>query len=83
MQESHREKAFGKPQGSHLWCLHCERTYEHGKWRVVDGMQMCPYADCDGDAVIDAWDWATFREQNHPQYPAVPVFGTVYPAYPK
>jgi hypothetical protein len=41
---------------------------------------MCPYLDCEGDAVIDAWDWATFRS-HHPDYPERPIFGQVYPAY--
>lgn len=43
---------------------HCERTYERGKWRTIDGFQMCPYIDCDGDAVIDAIDWAEIRDAN-------------------
>lgn len=83
MEESHREKAFGEDARSpYLWCLHCERTYERGKWRTKGELQMCPYADCSGDAVIDAWDWATMRDSN-PGYPEVPDFGTRYPAYPE
>ena len=82
MQESDRDKIFGsKGKSPYLWCLHCERTYERGKWRTVDGLQMCPYVDCDGDAVIDAWDWAKMRGSN-PSYPEKPEPGIVYPAYP-
>jgi hypothetical protein len=80
-QKSDRDRAFGKTKrGTHLWCLHCERTYEHGKWRDEDGLQMCPYVGCSGDAVIDAWEWDKVRE-NHSDYPAIPVFGTRYPLY--
>lgn len=63
-----------------LWCLHCERAYLRGKCRQIGNLQMCPYADCDGDAVIDAWDWGTVREEN-PSYPERPIEGTVYPLY--
>jgi hypothetical protein len=27
---------------------------ERWKWRTIDGFQMCPYVDCDGDAVIES-----------------------------
>ena len=82
MEESHRDKAFGPSKSEFLWCLHCERTYEAGKWRTINGLQMCRYADCDGDAVIDAWDWQKVREY-HPSYPERPEPGTVYPMYPQ
>jgi len=79
MAKSHREETFGKvAPGTILWCLHCERTYEHGNWREENGMQMCPYKDCDGDAVIDAWEWETIC-QYHPEYPKKPVNGKIYP----
>jgi hypothetical protein len=82
MESSDREKVFGAETGSpFLWCLHCERTYERGKWRNVGNLQMCPYIDCGGDAVIDAWDWATMR-RNHPSYPEQPEPGKAYPLYP-
>lgn len=81
MQQSHRETVFGETKsGTFLWCLHCERTYEHGKWRNDGDLQMCPYADCNGDAVIDAWDWETVRT-SHPEYPLTPTFGVHYPFY--
>lgn len=83
MEESHRDKAFDEEQRSpYLWCMHCERTYERGKWRTKDGYQMCPYVGCSGDAVINAQDWATMRDY-HPEYPEVPEFGKRYPAYPE
>ncbi len=65
-------------RSEYFWCLHCERTYKDGQFRKVDGFQMCPYQDCDGDAVTDAWDWATVRD-NHPEYPEVPEPNKVYP----
>ncbi|PYP47120.1 MAG: hypothetical protein DMD42_03030 [Gemmatimonadetes bacterium] len=74
MEASHRDLIFTDPKRSnYLWCLHCERTYERGKWRTVRGFQMCPYLACDGDAVIDALDWAV-----HPEYPAHPRWGDIY-----
>jgi DNA-binding CsgD family transcriptional regulator len=94
MLETDREQAFGeKPKGKYMWCLHCERTYEYGRFRVekvkpftVDHMryspelQMCPYSDCDGDAVLDAQEWEDIRKE-HPEYPKIPKAGKAYPLY--
>lgn len=81
MEGSHRDALFEhEGRSAYLWCLHCERTYENGKWRTIDGLQMCPYTDCGGDAVIDAWDWDKIREAN-PSYPEIPEFGKIYPMY--
>jgi hypothetical protein len=87
---SHREEMFGRrcKKGEYLWCIHCERTYPCGKYREVADdpadfgavLQMCPYSDCNGDAVFDAKDW-DFGRQGHPEYPDVPVEGVVYPLY--
>ena len=72
MKSSHRDLVFGETKRSDfLWCLHCERTYARGEYRQVGELQMCPHADCDGDAVGDAWDWETLRDY-HPEYPAQP-----------
>src|SRR5205814_9547801 len=72
VEASHRDRIFSDPKRSnYLWCLHCERAYERGKWRTLRGFQMCPYLDCDGDAVIDALDWAAIRDE-HPEYPERP-----------
>jgi hypothetical protein len=83
--KSHRVNAFGPSECGILWCLHCERTYaEFGYAELIDAigevMQMCPYDDCDGDAVIDAWDWSKILEL-HPEYPKIPEPGTGYPLY--
>jgi hypothetical protein len=71
--------------------MHCERTYLHKEFRIEkdpmplpgmdDTMQMCPYADCSGDAVMDSKEWSWVREFN-PQYPEVPSKDSVYPLYP-
>ena len=83
MEKSHRDEVFDDVKRSgFLWCLHCERTYERGKWRTEGDLQMCPYLDCDGDAVIDAWDWAKIRDA-HPDYPESPEAGKVYALYEK
>lgn len=76
-----REKAFlDGGDSEYLWCLHCERAYKNGEYRQEGDLQMCPYDDCSGDTVIDAWDWETFAIQHH-GYPEVPEIGKVYPLY--
>jgi len=78
VEASHRDLIFSEPKRSnYLRCLHCERTYERGKWRTLRGFQMCPYLDCDGDAVIDTLNWAAIRD-GHPEYPERPTWGAVY-----
>lgn len=79
-----RDKIFRKSKSSYLYCIHCERAYLNGKFREVkdeefgDILQMCPYDGCDGDVVIDAWEWEQVIE-NHPEYPKVPEKGKIYP----
>ena len=63
-----------------LWCLHCERAFRRGEFRRVGEYQMCPYKGCDGGIVVDAWGWETVRD-GHPDYPAIPEIGKVYPLY--
>jgi len=76
-----RDRIFKeKRRSDFLWCLHCERTYNRGQYRTVDGLQMCPYAECGGDTVLDGWDWEEVR-QHHPKYPIIPQDGVVYPLY--
>lgn len=83
MNPTDREKILGPPRGKHLWCLHCERTYPAGQFRQDprSSLQLCAYSDCDGDAVIDAWDWGNVRLDREDRYPEDPVHGTVYPLY--
>jgi hypothetical protein len=108
MVDFERETIFGRESRcDFLWCLHCERAYPYGKFRLKpsdfsesdlefirsgsrwsgselralrDDLQMCPYDGCSGDAVLDAWDWNKVREV-HPEYPAIPLYGVVYPLY--
>lgn len=76
-----RDKMFADRDATdYLWCLHCERAYKRGKFRRNGELQMCPYPGCDGDTVMDGWDWAKLRE-HHSDYPEVPVEGTHYPLY--
>lgn len=78
-----RDKVLkAEDRSQYLWCLHCERTYRRGEYRLVRDLQMCPYPDCSGDTVIDGWDWAKVREEL-PQYPEVPEHNVVYPLYPE
>jgi hypothetical protein len=60
-----------------LWCLHCNRAYRWGEYRVVNGLQMCPYDGCSGDTVMDGWTWDSVRKGN-PDYPKTPKLGHVY-----
>ena len=89
--KSHREDIFEPSEydGKYLWCLHCERAYKKDEYRLVVEkgmygadfeMQMCPYIDCDADAVLDAWPWLKIKAM-HDKYPEVPEHGTVYPMY--
>jgi hypothetical protein len=82
MPKCHRTEMFGTPKGTWVWCLHCERCYQVGEYRVVKGLQMCPYPDCDGDAVMDPWKWKKIREGN-PDYPEIPERDRIYPMYPE
>lgn len=81
---SERQQIRGPAKSGYLWCLHCERTYADGEFREVrargETYQMCPYSDCDGDAVMDAWDWGTVRE-HRPEYVTIPEHRVTYPLY--
>ena len=66
-------------QPDFLWCIHCERAYQHGDFRRAGGRQLCPYVSCAG-AEVFAWDWEKVRSAN-PDYPAEPVAGVVYPLF--
>lgn len=77
------EDEFGNalPPPRYFWCAHCARTYARGEYRVVGDLQMCPYAECGGDALIDAWNWDLVRRDT--DYPMHPVEGVVYPLPPR
>lgn len=75
-----RDNAFQEEPPAYLWCLHCERAYSRGEYRDVNGLQMCPYTECGGDTVLDAWNWSKIRE-GHPEYPEIPEEGVTYPMY--
>ena len=79
--ETDREKIFGPDRDVWYWCMHCERAYRADEFRIDEfGLQMCPYEDCDGSTVLDAWPWSRLVEING--YPLVPVKGVEYPMYP-
>jgi hypothetical protein len=79
--EDEEEDEDDGPRSDYQWCHHCERAYKRGEHRMINGLRMCPYQGCNGDAVYDGWDWDRFREPL-PQYPSVPEFGIKYPLYP-
>jgi signal-transduction protein with cAMP-binding, CBS, and nucleotidyltransferase domain len=81
---STRDELFGKTPGFYYWCLHCERTYPKTSVVLHAGLELCPYPDCDGDAVADAWEWEKVRydgEDSVARYPEFPTPGEVYPLY--
>ena len=80
-----RDMIFGKlPEGTYMYCMHCERTYKYGAHRIQTDLknyaELCPYQDCNGDAVLDAREWDDMR-LDHPEYPEVPEHGKIYPLY--
>jgi hypothetical protein len=79
--KSHLEITFGWEAGSWVWCLHCERAYKVGEFRTIKGIQYCPYEDCDGTTVMDAWSWDDFRNRIgvHPEEPEKDVRYVHYP----
>jgi hypothetical protein len=81
MVKSDQEEMFGRKKGEWVWCLHCEKVYQVGEFRLEkDDLQMCPYPGCDGDTVTDSWPWKAIRE-NHPEYPEIPERDKKYPLY--
>ena len=70
-------RATGMVSGTWMWCLHCGRCYQAGEYRQVGEWQMCPYAECDGDTVLDAVEWSQCR-LFHPEYPEIPERNTLY-----
>ncbi|MCA9932964.1 MAG: hypothetical protein KC415_03525 [Anaerolineales bacterium] len=71
-QEPYITQFMGVKSGAWVWCLHCGRCYRVGEHRdMSDGLQYCAYADCNGDAVFDVWEWLVIRA-SHPEYPKQP-----------
>jgi hypothetical protein len=66
---------------SYLYCVCCERAYERGYSRRVDGRQLCPFDGCDGDAMEDAWSWVAIARAHPACYPRIPKIGEVYPMF--
>jgi len=73
-------------KGEWRWCLHCEKAFPAGTFRVRvyhDGSTgvvcFCPYKGCSGDIVFDgSWTWKEIRKI-HPEYPKIPEEGIRYP----
>lgn len=66
---------------SWAWCLHCERCYQVGEYKLdKHGLRLCPYPDCDGDTFMDRYPWKGIKA-NHPEYPEIPEKGKKYPMY--
>jgi hypothetical protein len=92
MKKSDQEEALNRKAGDWVWCLHCERAYQVGEFKInvssqighssnnSGELQLCPYPDCDGDTVIDSWEWESIKEK-HPDYPVLPERDKVYPMY--
>ncbi len=80
MSKAEITEITGVPEGEWVWCLHCERCYKAGEYRLIRDLQMCPYPDCNGDTVLDSFEWNKIKEK-HLDYPVEPVRDVVYPLY--
>ena len=77
-RKSANARWFRLAREAHLWCGLCSRTFPNGTCRMVDGVEHCPYADCNGVVAQDASDWSSIRRE-HPNYPVAPWLGIQYP----
>jgi hypothetical protein len=70
-----------EPPDKWFWCLHCQRCYQAWELQWCDecGFVHCPYADCDGAAFIDGWDWQ--RDFFPRGFPETPTRGKIYDQY--
>jgi hypothetical protein len=75
------ERVFGWKAGSWVWCLHCNRAYKVGEFRTIKGLQYCPYEDCDGTTVLDAWLWEDLRKNTGIIHPEQPRKDVIYLQY--
>jgi hypothetical protein len=77
----HRETIMERLGPGWVWCLLCERAYqrEEVRWNPEDGIYMCAYEGCDGDALLHAWSYEERRVACG--WPEVPEKGIVYPLY--
>jgi len=77
----HREMIMEHLGPGWIRCLRCERAYkrEEVRWDHKNGVYMCAYEGCDGDALLDAWDYEERRVECG--WPEVPERGVVYPLY--
>ena len=77
----HREMIMEHLGPGWVWCLGCQRAYrrEEVRWDSENGIYMCAYEDCDGDALVDARSYEERRVQCG--WPEVPQRGIIYPLY--
>ena len=77
----HREMIMEHLGPGWVWCLHCERAYRRDevRWDSENEVYLCAYEDCDGDALLDAWDYEERRVDCG--WPEVPEKGVTYPLY--
>jgi len=55
---------YGWKDGDWALCIHCGRVYQIGEFRLIHGLQYCPYPGCDGDTVMDAVHFHGIPERN-------------------
>lgn len=77
----HREAIMEHLGPGWVWCLHCERVYQRNevRWDSENEVYLCAYEDCDGDALLDAWDYEERRVACG--WPEVPEKGVTYSLY--
>ena len=76
--QEHREFVVDGLGDRWIWCLHCGRVYKKDeiRWDSEEGLYMCAYEGCNGDALMDAWGYEEQREARG--WPEVPEKGVVY-----
>ena len=75
-----------KQSSDFSWCLHCERAFQYGTERIIDGLKYCHYEGCDGLGMGDLWEWEKVRlpyegDPGRETYPEIPELGEIYPLY--
>lgn len=61
-----------------MWCKRCQRCYLDGEFRIMKGINLCPYNNCLGLIEIDGWPWSRILKIA-PDYPEIPERNIIYP----
>lgn len=79
----HCERGYRRGQCRRVVQKHRKGSWAYRAFGPETVYENCPYDDCDGSTVTDAWRWEKLRAEAHPEWPAEPVWGVGYPLYPE